>query len=184
VTAARRAIRRCALVALVVLAGCGGGEKPSGPLPGAGAKLDVRSPAFPDGATIPRRFTCDGAGVSPPLSWSGVPRGARSLALVVEDEDAGRFVHWTVLDIAGSAHGLAQGRVPAGAVQTDNSFGRRGWGGPCPPKGDAPHHYVFALYATRAPLGLGEGASPDDVRAALAKAAIARGVLTGLYARG
>jgi Raf kinase inhibitor-like YbhB/YbcL family protein len=177
-------IRRAALVAVLLVAGCGGGDKPSAPLPGAGARLALSSPAFGPGAAIPRRFTCDGDGVSPPLSWSGVPADARELALVVEDQDAGRFVHWTVLGIPASSHALAEGSVPPGAVQTENSFGKRGWGGPCPPKGDAPHRYAFALYAVRAPLGLGAGASPDEVRAALAEKALARGVLTGRYGRG
>jgi Raf kinase inhibitor-like YbhB/YbcL family protein len=164
-------------------AGCGGGDKPSEPLPKAARSISVTSPAFRDGGSIPKRFTCDGEGVSPPLRWSGVPKRARELTLVVEDSDADRFVHWTVLGIPAKATGIGQGRVPSGAVQTKNSFDKRGWGGPCPPKGDDPHHYVFALYATDTTLGLGADASPDDVRAALSDHAIARGTLTGLSAR-
>ena len=73
--------------------------------------------------------------------------------------------------------------VPHGAVQPANSFGDHAWGPACPPKGAAPHRYVFALYALRAPVGLGAGASPDDVRSAIAKQAIARGVLTARFGR-
>jgi Raf kinase inhibitor-like YbhB/YbcL family protein len=73
--------------------------------------------------------------------------------------------------------------VPDDAIETDNSFGDRGWGGPCPPDGDPPHRYVFAVYALRAPLDLDESASPDEVRAALAQQALARGVLTGRFDR-
>ena len=69
-------------------------------------------------------------------------------------------------------------------MQTENGFGDRGWGGPCPPEGDAPHRYTFALYALSAPLGLDASASPDDVRSALAGKALARGVLTARYGRG
>ena len=73
--------------------------------------------------------------------------------------------------------------MPAGAIETENSFGKRGWGPPCPPKGAAPHRYVFALYAADRPLGLGAQASPDAVRAALAGHALARGVLTVRFGR-
>jgi Raf kinase inhibitor-like YbhB/YbcL family protein len=170
------------LLLVIAQAGCGGGDKPSEPLPETAGSITVSSPAFRDNGSIPRPFTCDGRDVSPPLRWSGVPKRARELALVMEDRDA-EFVHWTVLGIPAKATGIAEGELPAGAVQTKNSFDRRGWGGPCPPEGDDPHHYVFALYATDATLRLGEDASADDVRAALSDHVIARGTLTGLSAR-
>jgi Raf kinase inhibitor-like YbhB/YbcL family protein len=173
------------LVAVTVLvSACGGGEKPSTPLPGAEGALTLESAAFSDGATIPQRHTCNGDGISPPLSWSGVPPAARELALVVEDRDADRFVHWTVLGIPVAQAEIAEGSVPAGVVETENSFGERGWGPPCPPEGDEPHHYVFVLYASDARLDLDEQASPDEIRKQLAEHALARGVLTGLFARG
>jgi Raf kinase inhibitor-like YbhB/YbcL family protein len=176
--------RPIALLLLAVLpAGCGGGDKPSEPLPEADSSITVTSPAFRDGGSIPKRFTCDGDDRSPALRWSGVPVGARELALVVEDPDADRFVHWTVLSIPADAEGIEEGRVPAGAIETENSFGKRGWGGPCPPEGDDPHRYVFALYASGDPLSLDRDSSPDDVRAALAEHAIARGTLTGRFGR-
>lgn len=171
------------LLLAALLAGCGGGDNPSEPLPEAAQSITVTSPAFRAGGSIPKRFTCDGEGSSPPLRWSGVPGGARELALVVEDRDADRFVHWTVLGIAADAAGTEAGRVPAGAVETENSFGKPGWGGPCPPEGEGPHRYLFALYATDAPLGLGKDSSPDEVRAALSDHAIARGTLTGRFGR-
>jgi Raf kinase inhibitor-like YbhB/YbcL family protein len=179
------AVRRSlALLLLATLpAGCGGGDKPSEPLPEAARSIAVTSPAFRDGGSIPKRFSCDGEESSPPLRWSGVPARARELALVVEDPDADRFVHWTVLHIPATATGIPQDRVPSGAIETENSFGKSGWGGPCPPEGDDPHRYVFALYATDAPLGLGKDSSPDDVRAALSDHAIARGTLTGRFGR-
>jgi len=176
--------RPIALLLLAALpAGCGGGDKPSEPLPEAARSITVTSPAFRDGGSIPKRFTCDGEGRSPPLGWTGVPGGARELALVVEDPDADRFVHWTVLGIPAEVAGIAEGRVPAGAVETESSFGKRGWGGPCPPEGDDPHRYVFAVYASDVPLPLDKNSSPDDVRAALADHATARGTLTGRFGR-
>jgi len=177
--------RPLALLLLAALpAGCGGGgDKPSEPLPEAKSSITVTSPAFRDGGTIPERFTCDGSDSSPALRWSGLPGGARELALVVEDPDADRFVHWTVLGIPADQTGIPEGRVPAGAVEAENSFGDHGWGGPCPPEGDDPHRYVFALYAADAPLGLDKNSSPDDVRAALSDHALARGTLTGRFGR-
>ena len=176
-------MRLAAAALCALIAGCGGAEKPAAPLPDPGAPLTLSSPVFADGATLPVRFTCSGDGVSPPLSWSDVPKGARELTLVVEDPDAGRFVHWTVLRIPATTTGVDQDAVPEGGVETENSFGDRGWGAPCPPKGDPPHRYTFALYASREPLGLGADATPDAVRAKLAKLAIARGVITGRFGR-
>ena len=145
--------------------------------------MSLSSTAFGDGDTIPARFTCSGAGASPPLAWSGVPGDAQELALLVEDPDADGFRHWTVLAIPPSVTAIAAGKAPAGAVETENGFGDRGWGGPCPPEGDAPHRYVFTLYALHAPLGFGADASAGDVRAAIAEHALARGRLTGRFGR-
>jgi Raf kinase inhibitor-like YbhB/YbcL family protein len=177
-------MRRLLLVAAAtLLAGCGGGDKADEPLPEAGGKLRLESPAFHHGGDIPAKFSCDGADVSPALEWRGVPSGARELALVMEDPDAGGFVHWTVLGIGPATSRVREGRIPAGAVETENSFGERGWGGPCPPEGDEPHRYVFALYALRRRLGLDRDASPDQVREGLADAGLARGTLTGRFGR-
>lgn len=171
------------LVAATLLAGCGGGEEASEPLPDVGGTLRLESPAFREGGQIPKKFSCDGDDVSPALSWRGAPSRTSELALVMEDRDADRFVHWTVLRIPPQTNRFEEGRIPAGAVEADNSFGKRGWGGPCPPEGDEPHRYVFALYALRRELGLGPDASPDEVREALAGAGLARGTLTGLFGR-
>jgi Raf kinase inhibitor-like YbhB/YbcL family protein len=177
-------MRRLLLVAAAtLLAGCGGGDKAGEPLPEVGGKLLLESPAFHQGGEIPTKFSCDGADVSPAVAWRGVPSGARELALVMEDPDAAGFVHWTVLGIEPGTSRLREGQIPAGAVETENSFGERGWGGPCPPEGDEPHRYVFALYALKRELGLGSEASPDEVRAGLADAGLARGTLTGRFGR-
>ena len=166
---------------LAVLAGCGS-EKVSGPPPAAPERMALSSPAFAGGAAIPRRFTCDGDNVSPPLRWSSPPAGTRSLALLMEDPDApgGMFVHWTVWGLAPTVKRLAPG-TSLPRVGT-NSFGDRGYGGPCPPHGQT-HRYVFTVYALRSPLALPAGAEPGDVRAAIAKSAVARGQLTGRYGR-
>jgi Raf kinase inhibitor-like YbhB/YbcL family protein len=174
-----------AALALAAPLGCGGDDTVKGPPPAAPAAIRLSSSAFSDGALIPRRFTCDGGDVSPPLAWEGVPAAARSLALLVEDPDApgGTFVHWTLFNLPPTTRALDAGRVPAGAREGKNSFGHRGYGGPCPPKHKPPHRYVFTLYALRSDLGLDAGASPDDVRAAIGRRALARGQLTGRYGR-
>ena len=168
------------LAAGCLLAACGGGDKPREPLPSAPARITLTSPAFDDGQKIPARYTCDGDGGSPALRWSGVPARARALTLIMEDTTKS-FIHWTVLDASPRARGVATSQVPRGGVETENSFGDKGWGGPCPPDGDPAHSYVFTLYALSRPLGLGSDASADEVRSKLGGAAIARGSLTGRF---
>jgi Raf kinase inhibitor-like YbhB/YbcL family protein len=173
-------------VALAVgVAACGGSERVEGPPPKAPDRIELTSSAFDDGGAIPRRFSCDGDDVSPPLSWSGVPDGARELALLVEDPDApgGTFVHWVLFKLAPDTEDLGDGEVPQGARQGKNSRGDAGYAGPCPPEGDEPHHYEFVLYALSKPLDLPDGASADEVRAAVGDAALARGELVGRFGR-
>ena len=108
------------------------------------AAFVLSSPAFSPGEPLPTRFTCEGAGGSPPLRWTVPPRGTRSLSLTLTDPDApgGTFVHWRVAGLAPSLRGL-----PAGSrLGSRNGFGRTGYGGPCPPRGRA-HRYVFTLRA-------------------------------------
>jgi Raf kinase inhibitor-like YbhB/YbcL family protein len=178
-------MRFAPLLLALALAGCGGGEKASRPAPAAPERIELTSSAFADGQPIPTRFTCDGGNVSPPLAWKGVPAGARELALLVEDPDApgGTYVHWLLYGVKPETSSLSPGQVPAGARQGKTSAGETKYGGPCPPKGDAPHHYEFTLYALSKPSGLPAGASPDEVTTAVGKAALARGRLTGRYGR-
>jgi Raf kinase inhibitor-like YbhB/YbcL family protein len=181
-------MRRAAPVLIAVaLAGCGGGggDAVQGTAPNAPAKIALSSPAFREGGTIPKRFTCDGAGMSPPLRWSGVPAGSKELLLLMEDPDApnGTFVHWIVARIPASARGLPEGGVPAGAVQLQQSFGKSGYGGPCPPEDDPPHHYVFSLYSLERKLAVSKADSPEEVRSKLKGVAGARGQLKATYGR-
>jgi Raf kinase inhibitor-like YbhB/YbcL family protein len=168
----------------VALAACGGGDTVEGPPPAAPDEITVTSAAFEEGATIPREFTCEGEEASPPLTWSDVPE-ARSLVLLMEDPDApgGTFVHWTLFGLTPETDTLEAGRVPAGALEGENSFGDDGYGGPCPPEDDEPHRYVFTPYALDSDPGLEAGASPAAVREAVADAAVARGQLMGRFGR-
>ncbi|HEU4674050.1 MAG TPA: YbhB/YbcL family Raf kinase inhibitor-like protein [Candidatus Limnocylindrales bacterium] len=148
------------------------------------ATFALSSPTFVTGAAIPPKYGCDGRGVSPPLAWSGVPDGAVELELLVDDPDANGFVHWVAVGIAASSDGLAEGASGTDAVPVEgrNSFGRTGWGGPCPPSGT--HHYRFRLYAVSRPLGLRGGVSADDLRAAAKGATVGTAELVGTYRRG
>ncbi len=147
--------------------------------------IELRSPAFNDHAPIPPLFSKDHENVSPPLEWSGVPDGAVELALVCEDPDApGRtFVHWVLSGLDPSLTGLAEGEVPAGAVQGSNDYGETGYGGPQPPVGDPAHRYFFRLYALSDALGLSPGASAEDLRRAAEGKELGRGTLVGTYQR-
>jgi Raf kinase inhibitor-like YbhB/YbcL family protein len=178
-----------ALALTLVLAGCGGGGgggKAKAPPPSsAAAAISLTSPAFAPNSTIPTRFTCAGAGAAPPLAWRGVPASARALALTVEDPDApgGTFVHWVLYDVPPTTTRLTGSTPPPGAREARNGAGSTGWTPPCPPPGDKAHRYVFTLYALRAPLGLPPDGDPGQARDAIARAALARGQLTGTFRR-
>lgn len=156
--------------------------------------MKITSPAFQNDATMPRRYTAQGENVSPPLSWSDVPSGAKSLVLIVEDIDIPipRFlmkswVHWIVYDIPPGSPGLpegiaATGPVPGGGTQGRTSWRRPGWGGPAPVGGE--HRYVFRLYALDCILGVPPRAAGKAKLLSLMKGhVLARGDLTGRYAK-
>jgi Raf kinase inhibitor-like YbhB/YbcL family protein len=140
--------------------------------------MELTSSSFVDGETIPSKHTCDGADVSPPLAWTDVPDGTASFALIVDDPDAGGFVHWVLTDIPGDAPELREGEGDSIGVPGPNDFGRTGWGGPCPP---GEHRYAFTLYAFPEPIsGVTDAAA---VRKAAEESSLGRATLTGVYAR-
>lgn len=155
--------------------------------------LKLTSPAFGDGQPIPRRHTCDGDDVSPPLSWEDPPEGTRSFALIVEDPDAPDperpetvFAHWVVYGVPPEAGGLEEGAssggLPGAAVEGQNDFGRVGWGGPCPPVGR--HRYFHRLYALDMELaGLGKP-SRQELLAAIEGHVLDETALMGTYEKG
>lgn len=154
-----------------------------------GGQMNITSPAFSDGASIPARFTCQGENLSPQLDWSGVPSGARSLALVVSDPDApgGTFIHWVLYNLPPQTSGLPEGvpateRLSSGAAQGRNDFGRIGYGGPCPPPGK-PHRYIFTLYALDLAPDLPAGLNAARLNSLMRGHILAQASLTGLYQR-
>jgi hypothetical protein len=147
------------------------------------AELTLTSTAFGNGEEIPRRYSCDGDNISPPLAWSGQPPETRSLALVVDDPDApgGTFTHWLAWGIDPSADQLLEGK--AAPVEGRNDFQSDGYGGPCPPPGHRPHRYFFRLHALDTELDLGAQADRDDLERALADHVLATAKLVGTYER-
>ena len=149
------------------------------------ATITVSSPAFAQGGTIPARYTCSGADVSPPLGWSGTPSSFKSLALTVMDPDApGRpFTHWVVFNLARDTTELPEGGpLPVGSVEGRSDFGGAGYRGPCPPPGRT-HHYHFKVYAVDAMLALPGGASEPAFQAAIKGHVLASGELVGTFRR-
>lgn len=155
--------------------------------------LVLKSPAFADHAAIPKRHTCEGADVSPPLDWSGAPAGTKSFALIVDDPDAPdpraprmTWVHWVVYNIPAAARGLPEGAathgMPAGALQGLNDWKRAGYGGPCPPVGR--HRYFHKLYALDAVLSGLERPGKAELLAALKEHVLAESQLVGTYQKG
>ena len=146
----------------------------------------LTSTAFEPGGAIPKRFTCDGEDGSPDLAWTGAPDGTGALVLIVDDPDARGWVHWIVMDMAGTSTGaLAQGVgvSPDAPAQGRNDFGRIGWGGPCPPSGT--HRYDFTLYALAEPLSLPGQPDGGAVRKAIDRAnVLGKAVLRATYQRG
>jgi Raf kinase inhibitor-like YbhB/YbcL family protein len=142
------------------------------------------STAFDDGGPIPARLTCDGENVSPDLTWSGAPDGTRALVLTMTDPDAGGFVHWLAFDLTGTPTGglpVAVSSSPDGPPQGTNSFGKPGYGGPCPPSGT--HHYVFVLHALDRALELEGAPRIADLEAAMQGHVLGQATLTGTYQR-
>ena len=150
--------------------------------------IKVVSLAFQEGAMIPADYTCDGKNISPPLSWSGIPEKAVTLALICDDPDApvGTWVHWVLYNLPASAKELPAGVPPeeklaSGAVQGKNDFRKVGYGGPCPPGGT--HRYYFKLYALDKALELKPGATKKELLKAMEGHILAEGQLMGRYKR-
>ena len=154
--------------------------------------LVLASPAFAPGADIPSLFTCEGSDISPPLEWTGVPDGTRSLVLIVDDPDAPdpaapkmTWVHWVLFNLPpgtkGLAEGVSAGDLPAGTREGLNDWKRTGYGGPAPPIGR--HRYRHKLHALDVVLADLERPTKARLEAAMKGHVLAEAVLTGTYAR-
>lgn len=150
--------------------------------------ISLSSTDFGNMETIPAEFTCDGANISPPIAWSGLPQGTESVALICDDPDApvGTWVHWVCYDIPPTVAGLAQGVpktdvIPSGGKQGINDFSKVGYGGPCPPSGT--HRYFFKLYALDCMLACDAGKSKQEIEQAMKGHILGTAELIGTYSR-
>jgi Raf kinase inhibitor-like YbhB/YbcL family protein len=146
------------------------------------SEFALESTTVENAQPIPRRHTCEGEDVSPPLGWTNVPDGTRSLALIVDDPDApsGRFTHWVAWGIDPQA-GLAEGQ--AAPKEGRNDFGTMGYRGPCPPPGHGRHRYAFRLYALDAEPELASGAAKAELEDAIQGHVLTTAELVGTYER-
>jgi len=148
--------------------------------------LAIETSAFGGGASIPSKYTCDGENVSPPLAWHAGPSGTACYALIMDDPDApaGTWVHWVAWNIPRTelAEKVApEARLADGTCQGKSSFGKTGYGGPCPPSGE--HRYFFKVYAVDKKLDLPVSTDKDDLLAAMRGHILAEGQMHGVYAR-
>ena len=150
--------------------------------------MTLRSTAFTEGASIPKKYTCDGKNVSPPLQWGGAPDETLSFALIADDPDApaGTWVHWVIYQIPPEKNRLeeeisARRKLENGMVQGENDFGHVGYGGPCPPGGT--HRYFFKLYALDTGLDLEPGATKQELLDAMKGHILEESKLMGRYSR-
>ena len=155
---------------------------------GYAMKLDIKSTAFGEGNSIPKQYTCDGADISPQLSWSQPPEGTGSMVLICDDPDApmGTWVHWVLYGLSPDTLEISENipddrEVLGGAKYGVNDFHKYGYGGPCPPGGT--HRYFFKLYAVNTVVDLDPGATKDEVLDAIKGHVLAQGQLMGRYSR-
>lgn len=144
----------------------------------------LTSPSFQNNELIPAKFTCGDGDINPELHVQNVPEGAKSLALIMDDPDApsGTFTHWLIWNINPETSVIKEESVPPGSLEGTTSFGRIGYGGPCPPPGK-PHRYFFKLYALDAMLNLQAGASKSDLEAEIGRHLVGQTELVGIYER-
>ena len=147
----------------------------------------LTSPAFAAGGAIPKEYSCDGQDLAPPLSWSGVPAGAKSMALIVDDPDApgGTWVHWVLFDLPPGTSSLPKGvtskGLPPGTREGLNSWKQTGYRGPCPPSGR--HRYFHRLYALDTTLSSLKHPTKPELEGAIQGHILATAELMGTYTR-
>jgi Raf kinase inhibitor-like YbhB/YbcL family protein len=147
----------------------------------AASSFSVATSAFQTGSDIPAKFTCNGANVNPELKINGVPNGAKSLVLIVDDPDAprGLFTHWILWNIDPKTTDIGENSVPTGGVQGTNDFGKRNYGGPCPPSGT--HRYFFKIFALDSKLDLKPSAGRAELDGAMKDHVLTKAELIGRY---
>jgi Raf kinase inhibitor-like YbhB/YbcL family protein len=154
---------------------------PETTVPPAPPAFDLLAP-WPDGAELPTTSTCDGEGLSPALTWVGVPAGTVELAVTVVDLDDALTANWIVYGIDPGLTGLLEGEVPAGAIVGPNAAGETTWAPPCPPSGTS-HRFQFSVHALNQQLEVADDATAAEVISAINVVALAQSSVTGTVTR-
>lgn len=144
--------------------------------------LSISSPAFKHNESIPKKYTCDGENISPPLKIKNIPKNTKSLALILDDPDApsGTFTHWIAWHISPKKTQISEGEK--GKISEGlNGLSQKGYFGPCPPTGT--HHYHFKLYALDSDVDISEKSKKKDLIAAIKSHTIQSATLIGKYSR-
>jgi Raf kinase inhibitor-like YbhB/YbcL family protein len=193
-------VRGTLLASLVLWAGASGCQAAQPAQEAKGGKpmtIKITSSAFASGEVIPKKYTGEGADVSPPLAWSNLPEGTKELVLICDDPDAPTkepWVHWVIYklpaDLAGLPEGVSQQprlKSPAGSLQGQNSWPKGqnsiGYRGPMPPPGHGVHHYHFTLYALEAKIVAEPGMEKNAILREIEGHVLAEGELVGTYQR-
>lgn len=184
----RTKLRGVSVIVLVLTLGLGESVRAQVVSKEEAMHFELTSTAFPDGQTIPSRYTCEGEDISPELSWGLPPSGTKAFALISDDPDAprGTWVHWVVYNIPSSVRQLSEAfpkdaELPDGTRQGMTDFGRIGYGGPCPPSGI--HRYFFKLYALERTLPLPPGVTAKELEESMYGHVLAEAKLLGTYRR-
>ncbi len=158
-------------------------SKKSHHTPLSSGALKITSDDFLDGTNIPRKYTCDGKNVNPPLRINGVSEKAKSLILLVDDPDAKPkpWSHWVLYDIDPKTSEIRENSTTAGSLQGYNDFGKHEYDGPCPPSGV--HHYVFTVYVLDNELNRYESFTKDSIEEQIKGHVLTQAQLTGIYKR-
>lgn len=149
-------------------------------------ELILKSPDFEHEADLPSKYTCDGQDINPKILIENISERTKSLVLIMDDPDATGGItwdHWLLWNIPPETKEILENSVPAGAVQGKNSWARNDYGGPCPPKGNSKHRYMFKLYGLDTILELSPDSSKAEVEKSMEGHILNRTVLMGFYAR-
>ncbi|MGH2574220.1 MAG: YbhB/YbcL family Raf kinase inhibitor-like protein [Ignavibacteria bacterium] len=151
-------------------------------------EIKLTSTAFEEGGMIPKKYTCDGEDISPPLSWTSAPSGTKNFAIICDDPDApaGTWVHWVIYNLPADQMNLSENISSKKQLENDarhgiNDFRKFGYGGPCPPSGT--HRYFFKLYALDSKINLEGDVAKDQLLKAMEGHILAEGQLMGKYKR-
>ncbi|MCK9186447.1 YbhB/YbcL family Raf kinase inhibitor-like protein [Candidatus Gracilibacteria bacterium] len=147
--------------------------------------MQITSASFENNGILPTKYTCEGKNINPPLEISGTPENTKSLVLICDDPDAvsGIFTHWTVWNISPKTTEIKENSIPLNAIQGTTSFGKTGYGSPCPPKNTGKHRYTFKIYAIDKTLDIPASTTAETLYKTIENSIIDKAETIGIYSR-